>query len=376
VFPGLDRDQLLRPPSIKPPSVPSRNSDTFAEILKLLQGYHVNIRDESHRAELLRDARYFHLKGVEQRLIPCDISFNLSRGTSEILVRLEDIRQSGVSFKTDTQLYNSITTPTSTSGSPVVPSSKPPTPTPQSTTNTPAATPSTSSAGTVFYARPYTDDHTNTNILILEIGSPESTRLHFPPSTSHTMSSSASSPPSLDLRATFYGQTLARITSLFSVAAAKMGLPATQPLGLMMLQSGGGVAAQPISPANSGVSESRVRVRWEEDAWVEVDGMGVEVVKSENGTVGVRKVRARGNRSVGDGEERMEGVDGEEEEWVLGGSKREEEEREWIVKKAHWRLRVEPVVGEGGRMQVVMCPVRIEAISCERTRNRQRGFLG
>ncbi|KAF2816096.1 uncharacterized protein BDZ99DRAFT_433035 [Mytilinidion resinicola] len=372
VFPGLDRDQLLRPPSITPPAVPSRNGDIFAEVLKLLQGYQVHIRDESHRAELLRDARYFHLKGLEQRLIPCEISFNLARGTSEILIRLEDIRQSGVSFKPDTHAYNIATTSNSSNASPApgfAPLSKPPTPTPHSTTSSTAS--STIGSGTVSYARPYTDEHANTNVLILEIGSQESTRLHFP--ISPTTSSSSS--PSLDLRATFHGQTLARITSLFSVAAAKMGLPATQPLGLMMLQNGGGVAAQPMSPANSGLSENRVRVRWESDAWIEVDGVAVEVTSGENGVLGVQRVKGSSKNTDGDGDETMEELEEEDDEWVWGGARREEEEREWIVKKGHWRLRVEPVDGEIGRMQIVMCPVRIEAMSCERTRNRRRGFL-
>lgn len=106
-----------------------------------------------------------------------------------------------------------------------------------------------------------------------------------------------------------------------------------------------------------------------------VDGVVVEVRRrGDGGVVGVR--RAPAPRDSGEDEE-MGGVDEAEGEWVWGGAAgRDEEEREWIVKRGHWRLRVEPVDGEAGKMQVVMCPVRIEAISCERTRNRQRSFLG
>ncbi|OCL11183.1 hypothetical protein AOQ84DRAFT_387011, partial [Glonium stellatum] len=276
VFPGLDRQSLLRPPSILPPAVPNRSGETFAELLRLLQGYPVNIRDEAHRAELLRDARYFHLKGLEQRLIPCDISFNLARNTSEILIRLEDIRQSGVSFTPDPPT-SATATLTSTSNSaaaaatatsPGLPTaqgttphgSKPPTPSPISGTvsgpgsgsgsgsgpgSTTGAPPPrlVGNPGTVSYARPYTDDHANTNILILETGSPESTRLRFPPFSSSLSTRTAAAAfggpatsdsggggggggAALHLRAAFTGQTLARITSLFSVVASKMGLPA------------------------------------------------------------------------------------------------------------------------------------------------------
>ena len=49
-----DREGLLRPPSIVPPSVEGRSPDIFRELLHLLRGYPVHIRDEVHRAELLR----------------------------------------------------------------------------------------------------------------------------------------------------------------------------------------------------------------------------------------------------------------------------------------------------------------------------------
>ena len=45
------------------------------------------------------------------------------------------------------------------------------------------------------------------------------------------------------MRASFADQTKARVASLFQVIANKMGLPATtQPLGLMMVERGGGIA--------------------------------------------------------------------------------------------------------------------------------------
>ena len=101
VFPGLNREGLLRPPSIMPPSVPNRSADTFAQLLHLLRGYPLHIRDEDHRAELLRDCRYFHLKGLEQKLLRHSISFNLCRKREEITLRLEDVRQSGISIAGD-----------------------------------------------------------------------------------------------------------------------------------------------------------------------------------------------------------------------------------------------------------------------------------
>ncbi|KAL2827598.1 hypothetical protein BDW59DRAFT_144050 [Aspergillus cavernicola] len=100
VFPGLDRRGLLRPPAIVPPSVPNRCGDTFAQLVHLLRGYPLHIETEAQRAELLRDCRYFHLRGLEQKLIPHHISFNPIRGRSQIILRLEDVRRSGIHVET------------------------------------------------------------------------------------------------------------------------------------------------------------------------------------------------------------------------------------------------------------------------------------
>ncbi|KAA8643788.1 uncharacterized protein ATNIH1004_010562 [Aspergillus tanneri] len=100
-FPGLDRVGLLRPPAIVAPSIPNRSGDVFAELLHLLRGYPLQIKNETHREELLRDCRYFHLRGLEQKLIPHHISYNPVRQRSEIVIRLEDVRRSGVSFAPD-----------------------------------------------------------------------------------------------------------------------------------------------------------------------------------------------------------------------------------------------------------------------------------
>lgn len=351
----------------------------------MLQGYEVEVRNESHRAQLLRDARYFHLKGLEQRLIPCNISRNTKRNQSEILIRLEDIRQSGVSFSPDTPPTNSNSGSGSGSGTGSVAGVSPGPGTSKPSSPAPSLSGNQSRAGTVAYARPYTDDHANSNILILEVSTSETTTLHLP---TYPPRPDNSSPLSLNLRATFHGSTLARISSLFGVVASRMGLPATQPLGLMLLKSGGGVAAQPVSPANSGVSESRVRVRISTDCYLEIDGSAVELgVDHDSGRLGVKRtIIDRSTKRVRVSEKGYE-YDGDIEmgksEWIWGGGKEdipemkdgEEQEEEWIIKRAHWRLRVEPVEGEGSKMQVVLCGVKIEGYSVEKSRNKSRSFL-
>ncbi|KAF4962031.1 hypothetical protein FSARC_9864 [Fusarium sarcochroum] len=168
LFPGLDREGLIRPPSILPPTVPKRSADTFAELLHFLRGYPIHIRDESHRQELLSDARYFHFKGLEQRLIPHSLSYNQATRRDEIVLRLENIQKSGISVFI-------------TNSDPL--------------------------AGFVQYARPYVDDKPTE--LVLEIGG-ESTKIHF----------SGGTP-----RAEFFRDTKARVAKLFEVISMKFNTP-------------------------------------------------------------------------------------------------------------------------------------------------------
>ncbi|TKA55112.1 hypothetical protein B0A55_12765 [Friedmanniomyces simplex] len=344
VFPGLNQRTLLRPPSILPPSVPNRSARTFADLLHILKGYPVEVRSENHRTELLRDARYFHLKGLEQRLIPHTISYNLARKQSEILVRLEDIRQSGVSFVSDTA------------------ASSPATASPGGSSASPPFSP-----GWVFYQRPYVDSEAYS--LIVEIADGECTMLSLAPRA-------ASSPARLG-RATFHRQTLSRVTSLLSVIANKMNIPVTQPLGLMMMERGAGVADLPVSPGNSGLSEDRVKVRIGADAEVIVDGgrwpMGEEEEEeSEAGSMNVDPAEASRVR----GKRRRVGGDEEEEE-----EEEEDEGEEWVVRRAQWRIRVLPTMPGGAQagrsgMEVILGAVKMEAYSSERGRNATRRFLG
>ncbi|MBE7181081.1 MAG: hypothetical protein INR71_07715 [Terriglobus roseus] len=395
VFPGLDRTSLLRPPSIQPPSVPNRSADVFQDLLHLLQGYPVNIRDEGHRQDLLRDARYFHLKGLEQKLIPCNIGFNLARQQSEIVVRLEDIRQSGVSFQPDPDVSGAEhTSDASGSGSAQANAQ---TGSGRKASNTPprALTPAAAASGYttvptgyIRYARPFTDEAAHA--LVVEVSSTEATRIDL-----------------ASMRATFADQTKARIASLFQVIANKMNLPATQPLGLMMVERGGGLAAMPVSPSNSGVSGDRVRVLIDRDAWCEVNGGVVEW--DDDDAMGdapastMASVQVTAPASTGNDASQMDDSDPGQQRpddststgtdsaaaggrpslppirrWRPSGAGEDsalDPRGEWVVGKAHWRLRVQPSVDDARIVEVVMQVVKLQAWVGERVRNGARGFL-
>jgi hypothetical protein len=136
-FPGLSQRTLLRPPSLLPPSVPNRDAEVFADLLRMLKGYEIEIRSDEHRQSLLRDARYFNFRGLEQRLIRHRVSYNSRKEMEEIEIRLEDIRQSGITFVADKDTIE-------------------------------GKAHAGCVRGEVFYARPYVDDEPRG--LVLEIG--------------------------------------------------------------------------------------------------------------------------------------------------------------------------------------------------------------
>lgn len=367
-FPGLDRKGLLRPPSIVPPSVPGRSSEVFAELLHMLRGYPLHVRGKDHRAELLRDCRYFHLRGLEQKLVAHEISYNLERQRSEICLRLEDVKPSGVSFVSDVRHSEA-----------------------------PAA------GGWVNYARPFADDKSYE--MVLEIGG-ESTVIDLQ-----------------DMRADFHGLTKARVSSLFQVVANKMNLPTNAPLGLMMLS--GGQSAQPASPGHTPLSEDRVKIRIDRDTDVtldgepyEVDWSGVPIGGQQRGpgsstsdqntdseamseTMSTRGVLSRTSSSTGIPKQRQNqrqssvasdststqipsrlGVPPRQASGAPLPKKRKRQNSldssgDWVVRTGQWRLRVQPSPQDHmrGRMEIVFVAVKIDAYSEERARNARRSFL-
>ncbi|KAK2002491.1 BTB/POZ domain-containing protein [Colletotrichum falcatum] len=329
LFPGLDREGLLRPPSILPPSVPHRSAETFAEILHLLRGYPVTIRDETHRAELLRDCRYFNFKGLEQKLIPHHISYNQSRRREEIVLRLEDILKSGISVAADV-----------------------------------LASPGDHLSGWVNYARPYVDDRAAE--LVLEVGG-ESTRIHFQPGS---------------VRAEFFRDTRARIARLFEVVATKLNLPpTTQPLGLLM--ASGGAGSQPPTPGHTPLSEDLVRVSIDADTSITLDGKPYVLdaddlhpanhpMSAGSSTGGGVESSPTPSSAFQPNSRKRRRIDSHG--YAVAGQAALAAD-EWVVRTGQWRLKIQGSRGGKSSIEVVLVAVKLDAYSSENARNSTRGFL-
>ena len=400
----------------------------FKELLHYLKGYPIEVHNETHRATLLKEARYFHFKGLEQRLLPYEISFNASSKNSEIFLRLEDIRQSGISFATDTSISNQ----NNESFSHLSRNAK------ASTTAS-----SNSSTGIVRYSRPYVDDEAYD--LVIET-SDAATILNLE-----------------EMRVVFSGQTKARVASLLQIMVNKMNLPATQPLGLMLMTTGSGLAAQPASPSLSGLSNDRIRVRFDTSTHIQLDGETLDPASSSSltaplsssshtlnhlnsrvaeessghgnsaaqmaagpterpskrrklGSVGViqndenvqtnsNNTHASGdvtmNRELEKDDDDVKATDVRKNAYSIPATLRAqpasanvENLKTWTIVRAQWRIRVEATAGRGGTsgsgadvgadvlsdgnpsgVEVVFCAVRLDALSGERARNARRGFL-
>lgn len=336
-FPGLESRGLMRPPAVQPQSVPMRSAAVFEDLIHLARGYPLTIRDTNHRAELLGDCKYYGLKGLMHRIFVHNIAYNAERGTSEILMRLEDLHKSGISFISD-------------------------------------ASPSDESplGGWVNYSRPFVDE--NSYESIIEIGNQE-TKID---------------PRSM--RAEFYGNTKARISSLFQVVADKMNLPSNLPLGLMM--SSGGASAAPASPANTPLSEDMVKIRIGSDAHIILDGQDHTL---EDGTPdhqynldievdppsGSSSRLATPTMSIGPSPQARPSSARPPPTKKRKRRGSLDEYGEWIVKKGQWRMRVQPRVDlnpkaretEGVGMEIVLCAVKLDAVSGQKGRNMAREFL-
>lgn len=321
VFPGLDRSALLRPPSISPPSVPNKSGEIFSELMRLLQGYDVEIRNETHRANLLRDARYFHLKGLEQRLVAHEKSYNLKRGQNEILMRLEDIRQSGVSF---TPLANPSNNPSS-----------------------PAA------GGYVTYARPYTDDAATPHILILETSSSEiATLLPHRPSSS-TAPTSSPTDNALPAHILFANDTLRRITSLLKIIAAKLNLPPSQslaPTPLSLFQNNNS-----NSPSTAATPALALEARIHPDCALTLDGEPVDLA------LALALAQPQGSNVLKDCTVRRA-------QWRV--------RIQTLQRRGDGRVEGEGEGEAAEETRAVLEAVRIDAFTTERGRNGARAFLG
>ena len=269
-----------------------------------------------------------------------DISYNAERDSSEIVMRLEDLHKSGISFCGD---------PSPSDQSPL--------------------------GGWVHYSRPFVDE--TRHEVIVEIGNQEA-KVDF-----------------RSMRASFYGETKARISSLFQTVADKMNLPSSLPLGLMM--PAGGASAAPASPANTPLSDDRVKIHIGADTHIILDGQEHVLDSYASGSQTEAEEVTTPSSGIANAwpvPRLSPQIQPQQQQSPQPPPTKKRKRRgslddfgEWIIKKGQWRMRVQPKLEsqqpqlrgrtqEPGRMEIVLWAVKLDAVSGQRGRNMGRGWLG
>ncbi|KAI7900941.1 uncharacterized protein BX663DRAFT_515796 [Cokeromyces recurvatus] len=112
-FTGPLKHSLLAPhpsPGEALPFTIERDPETFKDMIRHLQGYHIEIRDEHHRQSLLSDAEFYLFRKLRDQLCKSE-----NRQEDEILMFIEDVRPASfqkigncIGYENDGRLYESL----------------------------------------------------------------------------------------------------------------------------------------------------------------------------------------------------------------------------------------------------------------------------
>jgi hypothetical protein len=169
-------------------------------------------------------------------------------------------------------------------------------------------------------------------------------------------------------RAEFFEGTKARVARLLEVVATKLNLPpTTQPLGLLM--ASGGASSQPATPGNTPLSEDLVRVVFEAESAITLDGEDYEgdlsSYRDDDATPAFTPdaeapANPRKRHRTGESVDIGLPTDGQQ----------------WAVRTGLFRLRIQESKGGKSAVECAFVAVKIDAVSSERGRNKMRKFLG
>ncbi|GAV28095.1 hypothetical protein PMKS-001563 [Pichia membranifaciens] len=100
IDPFVSNDLFIRPPPLNPYQS-HRSSSLFGELLHGLYGNEIEIRNEAHRKDLLKECRYYQFFALEQRLINFQIYQNPFTRREEIVINYKNVKGSGLLNETN-----------------------------------------------------------------------------------------------------------------------------------------------------------------------------------------------------------------------------------------------------------------------------------
>ncbi|KAK6464163.1 hypothetical protein DFJ63DRAFT_61763 [Scheffersomyces coipomensis] len=102
--------KMLRPPPQKPATVANRSPALFADLLELLQGNNLIVKNDEHRLLLMRECKYYRFLELEQRILKHRVINNpFMENKQEIILNLNDLQRKGV--VNDSELPTKLETP-------------------------------------------------------------------------------------------------------------------------------------------------------------------------------------------------------------------------------------------------------------------------
>lgn len=89
---------MVRPVPAAPMRVADHSPRLFRDLVEFLAGSRSQVDNASHRELLIKEARYYRFRGLEQQLVPCSIQFNSFRGFEEIVLPVQYVAAAGLSI--------------------------------------------------------------------------------------------------------------------------------------------------------------------------------------------------------------------------------------------------------------------------------------
>lgn len=88
---------IKRPVPLQPISIPNRSPAIFDDLLEVLRGNTMVIKNDQHRDLLMKEARYYRFLETEQRMVKHRVVNNpFSVAKQDIIINIDDVRPEGV----------------------------------------------------------------------------------------------------------------------------------------------------------------------------------------------------------------------------------------------------------------------------------------
>lgn len=90
------RKSLVRPVPAAPMKVADHSPQLFRDLITAMSTSHVEVDSECHRQQLIKEAKFYRFRGLEQKLVATRIQFNSFRSVEEIIIPVQYVAASGL----------------------------------------------------------------------------------------------------------------------------------------------------------------------------------------------------------------------------------------------------------------------------------------